>query len=140
MAEPYITKDTAEKLLGRSLTTAESNAFNEYEAIAESRLANLLCVSNLAELLTALGMTSMPVDLQMVLARFVGAISQENNIEYGVESKKVEDFSINYASKRNVYADEVANNGATIAQYSQCTIRHGKTLKEDARYYHHDRI
>ena len=135
-----LTIEKAQTLLGRSLTTAESNAFSEYEEIAESRLANLLCVSNLADLLTALGMTSMPVDLQMVLARFVGAISQENSIEYGVESKKVEDFSINYASKRNVYADEVANNGATIAQYSQCTIRHGKTLKEDARYYHHDRI
>lgn len=140
MASPYLSKDKAELLLGRSLTTAESNAFSDYEQIAENRLANLLCVSNLDDLLTALDLSSMPVDLQMVLARFVGAISQENGIEYGVESKKVEDFSINYSSKRNVYAEEVANNGATIAQYSQCSIRHGKTIYQEARYYHHDRI
>lgn len=136
----YLTQEQAKKLLGRSLTTAEENAFDEYEAIAESRLANLICATDLNALMAELKLTTFPTELALVLARFVGAISEENSVEHGVESKKVEDFSITYSSNRDVYGDIVTANGATIAKYSLCAIRHGKTLKDEARYYHYDRF
>ncbi len=137
----YITIQKAQTLLGRSLTTAESNAFNDWEAIAESRLADLLCVKDLSELLEILGVVSLPTELQLVLARLTVAIGVENGNEVGVSSKKVEDFSIAYDNDRkDFYANTLSANGATIMKYSQCSIRYGRTLKEEARYYHHDRF
>lgn len=137
----YLTIAKAQTLLGRSLTTAESNAFSDWEAIAESRLADLLCVKDLSELLEVLGVQSLPTELQLVLARLTVAIGTENGVEVGVSSKKVEDFSITYDNDRkNYYANTLAENGSTIMKYSQCKIRYGRTLKEEARYYHHDRV
>lgn len=137
----YITIQKAQTLLGRSLTATETSAFNDWEAIAESRLADLLCVKDLAELLEILGVASLPTELQLVLARLTTAIGVENGVEVGVSSKKVEDFSITYGNDRNdYYANTLSVNGATIMKYSQCSIRYGRTLKEEARYYHHDRF
>ncbi|MBQ1676990.1 MAG: hypothetical protein II065_06115 [Bacteroidaceae bacterium] len=95
----YLTQSEASKLLGRSLTASEVNAFDEWEEIAESRLSDLLCVASLADLLTALGLQVLPTELKLVLARFFGGISTENGVEIGVTSKKVEDFSITYDEK-----------------------------------------
>lgn len=137
----YITIQKAQTLLGRSLTTTETNAFADWEAIAESRLADLLCVQDMAELLENLGVVSLPTELQLVLARLTVAIGVENGNEVGVSSKKVEDFSITYNDDRkDFYANTVSANGATIQKYSQCSIRFGRTLKEEARYYHNDRF
>lgn len=137
----YLTIAKAQTLLGRSLTTAETSAFADWEAIAESRLADLLCVKDLDELLEVLGVESLPTELVLVLARLTVAIGVENGNEVGVESKKVEDFSITYDKDRsNFYANTLSANGATIMKYSQCSIRYGRTLKEEARYYHHDRF
>lgn len=137
----YLTSAEAQKLLGRSLTTAETTAFDEWEAIAEIRLADLLCVADIATLLTELGVTTIPADLKLVLARFFGGIATENGVEIGVTSKKVEDFSITYSDEHdNTFNGIVSANGATILKYSQCTIRSGRTLKEEAKYYHYDRF
>lgn len=137
-----ITQAEVAKLLGRSLTASEEDAFDEWEEIAEQRLADLLCVSSLSVLLTELSLTSLPIDLKLVLARFFGGISVENGVEIGVTSKKVEDFSITYndADRKNIFGTLVTANGATILKYSQCTIRSGRTLKEEAKYYHYDRF
>lgn len=136
-----LTIEKAQTLLGRSLTTAETNAFNDWEAIAESRLADLLCVKDMTELLEILGVQSLPTELLLVLARLTVAIGVENGVEVGVSSKKVEDFSITYDNDRkNYYANTLSENGATIMKYSQCSIRYGRTLKEEARYYHNDRF
>ena len=137
----YLTQADAEKLLGRSLTASEINAFDEWEEIAENRLSSLLCIDCLDEILAVLGRVSLPNELKLVLARFFGGIAQENGVEIGVTSKKVEDFSITYDKQRdNIFAGIVTANGSTILKYSQCSIRSGRTLKEEAKYYHYDRI
>lgn len=137
----YLTQQEASKLLGRSLTTAETNAFSEWESIAESRLADLLCVGSLSEFLTIMGLTDLPTELKLVLARFFGAIGAENSVEIGVTSKKVEDFSITYndSDTKNLFGNLVTANGGTILKYTQCKgQRSGRTLKEESKYYHHD--
>lgn len=139
----YLTQEETAKLLGRSLTASEVEAFDEWEAIAEARLSDLLCVPCLDELLAILSKVNLPIDLQLVLARFFGGIAVENGVEIGVTSKKVEDFSITYndADRKNVFGGLVTANGATILKYSQCrNIRSGRTLKEEAKYYHYDRV
>lgn len=139
----YLTQSEASKLLGRSLTASEVNAFDEWEEIAESRLSDLLCVASLADLLTALEVQVLPTELKLVLARFFGGISTENGVEIGVTSKKVEDFSITYDEKErnNVFGNIVTANGTAILKYSQCKgLRSGRTLKEEAKYYHYDRF
>lgn len=137
----YLTQQEASKLLGRSLTTAESTAFSEWESIAESRLSDLLCVKNLDELLAILGLQALPTELLLVLARFFSAIGTENSVEIGVTSKKVEDFSITFndSERKNVFGNIVTANGGTILKYSQCkNQRSGRTLKEELKYYHYD--
>ena len=139
----YLTQSEASKLLGRSLTTTEAKSFDMWEQIAESRLSDLLCVASLADLLTALGVQALPTELKLVLARFFGGISTENGVEIGVTSKKVEDFSITYDEKErnNVFGNIVTANGTAILKYSQCKwLRSGRTLKEEAKYYHYDRF
>lgn len=139
----YLLQGETTKLLGRSLTATETKSFDMWEQIAEARLSNLLCVNNLAELVEKLGVETLPVELKLVLARFFGAIAYENGVEIGVTSKKVEDFSINYDNDelKNVFANVVTANGDILRKYSQCFgIRSGRTLKEEAKYYHHDRF
>lgn len=139
----YLLQGETTKLLGRSLTATETKSFDMWEQIAEARLSNLLCVNNLAELLENLGAETLPVELKLVLARFFGAIAYENGVEIGVTSKKVEDFSINYDNDelKNVFTNVVTANGDILRKYSQCfRIRSGRTLKEEAKYYHYDRF
>jgi hypothetical protein len=134
----YLTENEASQLLGRSLTTTEVNSFDVWEDVAESQLADLLCVQNLDEL----GFETLPKDLALVLARLTVAIGTENEIPLGVASKKVEDFSINYdtATRNDFFANLAKVNAPTLAKYSHCGIRYGRTLKEEARYYHNDRF
>lgn len=138
----YIDENQTALLLGRSLTTTEADSFDVWESIAESQLADLLCVQSLEKLLEILGLESLPTDLQLVLARMTVAIGTENEIPLGVSSKRVEDFQINYdtATRNDFFASLAKVNGTTLSKYSQCRIRYGRTLKEEARYYHNDRI
>lgn len=134
----YITINEASLLLGRSLTTTESDSFDVWEAVAESQLADLLCVASLDDL----GYQTLPADLALVLARMTVGIGTENEIPLGVSSKKVEDFQINYdtATRNDFFVSLAKVNAPTLAKYSKCSIRYGRTLKEEARYYHNDRI
>ena len=136
----YLTREQAQTLLGRSLSSVEDTSFDTYEALAETYLADALCVADIATLLTDLSLTSIPTDLQMVLARIFGGISAQNNVEFGVSSKKVEDFSITYDKDNDILGAIYATNGTTIGKYSECRIRYGRTLKEEARFYRHERI
>ena len=143
MFHALITKEEVAKLLGRSLTASEVDAFDEWEEIAEGRLSNLLCVECLEELLARIAKLELPMELKLVLARIFGGISEENGVEVGVTSKKVEDFSITYDDKQrnSIFGAIATANGATILKYSQCnTVRSGRTLKEEAKYYHYDRF
>ena len=137
-----ITQEEIAQLLGRSLTASEVSSFDVWESIAEQRLSDFLCIACLEVLLAKMGKINLPTDLQLVLARFFGGISLENDVEYGVSGKKVEDFSITYKDNHdNVFGNIVTANGATILKYSQCKgLRSGRTLKEEAKYYHHDRF
>lgn len=135
----YLTANEVAALIGRSLSSVETTNFALYESIAESRLANLLCVEDLAQFADEQG--KLPVDMQLVLARVFGTLKEENSIEAGIQSKKVEDFSITYDKTESVFAQVVQANNATILKYSKCgSIRHSKTMMTDRRYYHHDRV
>lgn len=144
MRTQYLSKEKAEALLGRSLTTTESASFDVWEEIAEDRLANLLCVQCIEDLYARMAWAidePMPNELLLVLARMTVAILPQNNVEIGVQRKKVEDFEITYGNDRKDYfAEVVASNGGILQKYSQCKVRFGRTLKEEARYYHHDRV
>lgn len=132
---PILPQEQIETLLGRQLTPAEEAAFDIYEEIAETKVADLLCTESLAKLMQERGWETLPLDLQLTTARFFNAISIENNAEPGVESKQVEDFHITYTANRNILAETITANIATLQKYSACGFRSGRTLKEDPRYY-----
>lgn len=123
-------------LLGRTLTPAEIAAFDDYLEIASTRVEDLICIS-LTDLLTELQVSALPSDLALVVARFFGVISQENQAQPQVQSKRVEDFSVTYNTDADIFGACITQNMPTLAKYSHCgcTIRQGRTLREDARYY-----
>ena len=122
-----INQELVEGLLGRSLTEVESTNFELYKQVAVERLDNLLCI-DLA------GMDDIPADLQLLIARCFAVIGQEQEASgnFGVSSKKVEDFSINYHAEAfletSPMATLVKQNASTIDKYGQCQakIRSGK--------------
>lgn len=133
-----LTITEVEGLLGRSLTSVESDNFDVYISIAESKVEDLICIK-LDPLLEELGTSEIPNDLKLVIARFFGNISVENNVELGVQSKKVEDFSISYDTNNSPESALIAQNRTTLAKYSHCgSVEHGQTLNQDPRYYHDD--
>lgn len=123
--KPVLSQDEVVTLLGRPLSEVEAKNFNIYLEIAELKLKDLLCLSNLPN--------PIPVDLKMLLAKMFGSIKATQDFEYnnGVESKRVEDFSINYtADKKSPMSLVLSNESATLLKYSQCSsgIMHGKTM------------
>lgn len=132
----YLNEDKVTALLGRSLSKIEEDNFELYYQIAVTRLEDLIC-RPLTDVLEELAAEDLPIDLKLVLARLFGCLSAENSSEYGVQSKKVEDFNISYNTDINkVYALTVQANSTTIMKYSKCcSIRSGRTLREDCRYY-----
>jgi len=125
--EPIISQDTMAALLGRPLEVVEVENYALYLQIAVARLEDLLCLKfeELGEL---------PVDLQLLLARCFGVITREqgDTKNFGVSSKKVEDFSINYdTGAANMSAMEVfvRQNASIIDKYGQCQakLRSGRT-------------
>lgn len=136
---PFIEYSQVVALLGRALSKTEKENFDIYRDIAERRLADLMCRKSLGELITEDGQ-KLPSDLLLVLARLIGAIQAQNSVEFGVESKQVEDFRITYKDKQDIIGDVIATNGATIMKYSACGMRAGKSLMQDPRYWHNDRV
>lgn len=122
---PVLSQDEVVALLGRPLSEVEAKNFNIYFEIADLKLKDLLCLSNLPN--------PIPADLKMLLAKMFGSIKAMQDFEYnnGIESKRVEDFSINYtADKKNPMSLVLSNESATLLKYSQCSsgIMHGKTM------------
>lgn len=80
----------------------------------------------------AWGFSSVPVDLQLLLAKLFDQGSVEQSSDSTVKSKKIEDFSVTYKDSAT-YDEFVTNNSATIDKYSQCNqgqIRHGNVSWE----------
>lgn len=132
----YINQYEVEALLGRSLSRNEESNYDLYIEIAITKLEDLMC-RDLESIINDLSLDEIPADLKLVLARFFGSLSLENAQEIGVETKRVEDFSISYNENANkVFSQVVQQNYGTIAKYSKCmNIRSGRTLREECRYY-----
>lgn len=131
MEQPIISQEDMAKLLGRSLSSAETNAYQMYLDIAEVRVEDLLCLSKLP--------SEMPIDLKLLLARCFAVISVENTLDgENVESKKVEDFSITYDtnSEETPMSKFVKENSSIIAKYTECQvkIRSGERIYGDCFY------
>lgn len=123
--QPVLSQDEVVALLGRPLSEVEIKNFNIYFEIANLKLKDLLCLFSLPN--------PIPADLKMLLAKMFGSIKATQDFEYnnGVESKRVEDFSINYtADKKSPMSLVLSNESATLLKYSQCSsgIIHGKTM------------
>lgn len=122
-----INQETIEALLGRPLSDVEAANFELYLQVAVERLDDLLCID-------LDGMEDIPADLQLLIARCFAVTGQEQEASgnFGVSSKKVEDFSINYHAEAfletSPMATFVKQNAATIDKYGQCQaeIRSGK--------------
>ena len=123
--QPVLSQDEVVALLGRPLSEVEIKNFNIYFEIADLKLKDLLCLSSLPN--------PIPADLKMLLAKMFSSIKATQDFEHnnGVESKRVEDFSINYtADKKSPMSLVLSNESATLLKYSQCLsgIMHGKTM------------
>lgn len=68
------------------------------------------------------GGSSLPLDLQSVLAGLFGLISKKNKHDGTISSKQVEDFRISFNADTDLDADFYKTYGATIAKYSLCDI------------------
>lgn len=122
-----LTNEQVATLLGRPLSESELTSFDAWEAVAEARLGALLCTTLTAEELS---------DIQaLLLARMFAVISDEAkqaktaSDNYGITSKKVEDFSVNFGGTdaSPAYAKFARDNADLIALVSQCEkIRIGK--------------
>lgn len=123
-----LSEDAVAGLIGRSLTEVEVQNFNTWLSLATTRLARLLCLEEITELSD---------EMKLLLARMFGVIAEENkraatdSANYGVKSKKVEDFSITLGegessanTPMNAY---VATNRDLLKALSQCSyFRSGK--------------
>lgn len=116
--QPIISQGDVEKLLGRSLSTTETENYELYLSIAQTRLEDLLCYELKNEVL--------PVDLELLLARCFGVISTEQNVDgENISSKKIEDYSITYdtTSEETPMSKFVKLNQSIIAKYSNCETK-----------------
>lgn len=121
-----ISQDKMAKLLGRSLSTTETENYELYLDLAIARIKDLLCVTSLP--------SELPIDLELLVARCFGVMSVEQVSDgENVSNKKVEDFSISYDtnSKDTPMSKFVRQNVSIIAKYSECQ---GKIQSGDLRY------
>jgi len=66
--------------------------------------------------------SSLPVDLQQVLAGLFGLISKKNKFDGTIQSKQVEDFRISFRADADLDQEFYKNFGSTISKYSLCDI------------------
>ena len=114
MTTPIISQTDMSAYLGRALTTTETDNYQLYLNLAQTRLEDLLCDELTLPLETGLA---------LVLARCFAVISQEqeSSTNLGISSKKVEDFSISYKTDGETpMISFIAQNQATITKYSRC--------------------
>lgn len=122
---PIISKETMAGLLGRALEQVEVDNYDLYLDIAKARIEDLLC-----DTLTS----DMPVDLQLLVARCFGILLTEQRAmgNYGVTTKKVEDFSISFDNENADNSPMVAfvrQNASILDKYGKCQspFRSGRT-------------
>ena len=131
MPTPIISKTDMAALLGRALSTYESDNYDLYLDISVARLEDLLCIK-----------IEEPLDdpeLKLLLARCFGLIASEQSAvsSSGVQSKKVEDFSVTFKDETaDPMAVFVNQNQAIINKYSECsaTVKAGKTYGDCIRF------
>lgn len=86
------------------------------------------------EVTASWGFDSMPVDLQLLMARIFDHVGRQNSLDREINSKKVEDFTISYnhssiTMSDTLWASLVQDNATTISKYSMCDIpnvQHGR--------------
>ena len=113
-----LTQKETEALLGRSLSSIESENYDLYMDLAESRLLDVLC-------LTAYP-SEIDNELKLIIAQMFSVIVLEQNAitDSGTTSKKVEDFSITYGSNPETPEATFERTYARIiAKYSQCGFK-----------------
>lgn len=130
MADSIISKAEMAALLGRQLSTVENTNYDLYLKIAKLRLEDLLCIT--------IQTSTLPADLQLLLARCFGTIASEQEMfaRLGVANKKVEDFSIQFeANTESPMVLFVEQNSSTIDKYSECQaqIRAGECQHDCVR-------
>ena len=113
-----LTQQETEALLGRSLSSKETENYDLYMDLAESRLLDVLCLTAYPE--------EIDNELKLIIAQMFSVIVLEQNAitDSGTTSKKVEDFSITYGS--NPETPEVTferTYARIIAKYSQCGFK-----------------
>jgi hypothetical protein len=75
------------------------------------------------------GFSSMPVDLQAVLAGLFSSISKKNNYDPTIASKRVEDFQISFSTDTDLDTEFSNKYSVTLSKYGMCDIPyvlHGK--------------
>lgn len=122
--DPIIPQDEMAAYLGRALSATETENFELYLKLAQTRLEDLLC----AKIVTPL-----PVDLALTLARCFAVISLEQNeqSDLNITTKKVEDFSLTRKSGDEAETPMVnfmRINDRVLTKYSRCqgAIRSGE--------------
>lgn len=68
------------------------------------------------------GGSSLPIDLQSVLAGLFGLISKKNKHDGSIASKQVEDFRISFNADTDLDADFYKTYSSIISKYSICDI------------------
>lgn len=71
--------------------------------------------------------STLPNDLQLLLAKLFAQNTTDQTTDYQVKSKKIEDFTVTYKDSPT-YNEFILSNSSTIDKYSQCNvsqIRHG---------------
>lgn len=125
---PIISQDTMAALLGRPLDSMEVENYALYLQIAVDRIEDLLCIE-------VASFEELPADLELLIARCFATIRPEQRAisNYGISSKKVEDFQINYHTELTLQTSPmetfVKQNASIIDKYGQCQaeIRSGCT-------------
>lgn len=129
---PIISQEMMAGLLGRPLTPVEVENYNLYLNLAIARLDDLLCTSIEA-------METLPVDLKLLVGRCFATLTLEqgSTSNFGISSKKVEDFSISYHAEAYLESSPmkqfVQQNLDLLNKYSECQapMRAGETYGND---------
>lgn len=123
-----LTKQETAVYLGRPLTSMESDNFDVWMDLAQTRLLDVLCLTEYP--------SEVPSELKLLIAQMFGvvALDLKATVDSGATSKKVEDFSITYGSNPDspevVFEKRFARE---IAKFSKCgrKIRSGKVIYGD---------
>ncbi len=81
------------------------------------------------EVTASWGFSTMPSDLQLVLAQLFGLITKKNKFDSSVSSKQVEDFRVTINVDADLDDEFYKQYNKTLAKYSLCSvgnIRHGE--------------